>query len=151
MMNGTSMIIPPRVLGLALFGALALAFSPAWAQVDPNDPLGLGVQRGIQELNNSGQVGTVTLFHRGQKTFVDVAMHGMPSDKAERVGIYRIADCTYHVGPTPAYALEDFRNARSRTLVHVPVDKLVSGNYSVVVRSQLKPDHLFACGQLYGQ
>jgi hypothetical protein len=144
------MMFRPRALGLALVGALLLACSPAWAQVDPNDPLGLGVQRGIQELNNSGQVGTVTLFHRGQKTFVDVTMHGVPPGKGERVGIYRIASCSFPVGATPGYALEDLHNARSRTLVHASVDKLLSGNYSVVVRSQLKPDHLFACGQLYG-
>lgn len=149
MTNHASMLTRQRTSALFLTLLLALTFLPARAQIDPNDPLGLGIQRGIQELNNSGQVGTVTLFHRGEKTFVDVAMHGVPSGKIERVGLYRIGSCSFSPGVTPAYALEDLRNARSRTLVHAPVDKLVSGNYSVVVRSQLQPDHLFACGQLY--
>jgi hypothetical protein len=141
--------LPRWAAGLALACALLPAFSPASAQINPNDPLGRGVQRGIGQLNDSGEVGTVTLYRRGEKTLVDIAMHGVPPGKVETAGIYRIADCSFRPGPTPAYALEDLRNGGSSTLVAAPIDKLLSGNYSVVLRSQLKPDHLFACGQLY--
>ena len=48
-----------------------------------------------------------------------------------------------------AYALAPLRDGRSSTLIAAPIAKLASGNYGVVIRSQVKPQNLFACGQLY--
>ena len=147
------------VLGLILVGALtwsaALAGAVAWgsatavAQSAPSDPLGLGTKRGIQTMNSSGQVGEVTLFRRGQRAFVDVSMQGVPAGKVEAVAIHRNRDCDQPVSATPTYPLHDLVHGRSRTLIDVPVAKLLSGNYSVIVGSKEKTEHFFACGHLF--
>jgi hypothetical protein len=133
----------------ALAGAIAWGSAVAVAQQDPNDPLGLGTKRGIQMMNQSGQVGEVTLFKRGAKTFVDVRMQGVPGGKTEMVAIHRNRDCDQPVDMAPAFKLDDLVHGRSRTLIPAPVTRLLSGNYSVIVGSKEKTEHLFACGHLY--
>jgi len=139
-----------RASAAAAVACLLLSGGPLGAQIDPNDPYGRGAQRGIQELNTSGQVGTVTLLRRDDDAFVSIAMRGVPAGKVESAGIVRLQDCTADAAhAVPAYALADLRDGRSATLVKAPVAKLISGNYSVVLRSKEKPDHLFACGHLF--
>ena len=58
-------------LGIALAAALCSTAVIAVAQIAPSDP-GLGVKLGMEQQNNSGEVGTVTLFARGANTLVDV-------------------------------------------------------------------------------
>jgi len=137
-----------RATAIALFAAAAAA-SPAAAQIDPSDPYGRGAQRGIGQVNDSGQVGTVTLFGHGARTTVVVDMHGVPAGKVESVAIVRTFSCSPPVIGAPAYALSELRGARSETTVDAPVAKLLSGNYGVVVASKEQRSHLFACGHLF--
>ncbi len=132
--------------------ALALALlttTIASAQSYPDDP-GVGTERGIEQVNNSGQVGTVTLFHRGAATSVVVDLKGTDSSRVQSVRIYRGKSCEeFDPGP-PVYFLHDMRNGRSVSSVKVAEEKLLSGNYNVVVfSSNAKGAASTACGHLY--
>ena len=132
----------------ALFAAL-LTTAAASAQPFPGDP-GLGVERGMQEVNNSGQVGTVTLFHRDPNTRIVVELHGTPEGRGQSVRIYRGPSCDDLGTAGPAYFLTDMKNALSVSLVKAPEEKLLSGNYDVVVfSSNAAGAKATACGHLY--
>jgi hypothetical protein len=132
-----------------LVAAVLCTIAPAFPQISPNDRLGLGTKRGIQQMHQSGQVGTVMLLDRGPQTSVDVSMHGVPAGKIESVAVVRNSDCTEALPVTPAYPLNDLVGGHSRTIVNATNAKLLSGNYSVVVRSQQQPEHALACGHLF--
>jgi len=133
---------------LAALIALALTTSAALAQSYPGDT-GAGVQRGIQQLNNSGEIGTVTLFGAGTGTHVVVELHGTPG-RAQAVKLVRGASCDDLAGGTPAYVLSDVANGHSATLVKATVNKLLSGNYNVVVLASNRANaRASACGHLY--
>ena len=140
-----------RVSAFALALATSLGFTAAAvAQIAPDDS-GAGTRLGIQEMNNSGQVGSVTLFQRegGQKTLVVVRVVSEPTDRREPAHIHRGKDCN-DVNPKPAFGLAPVVNGTSRTLVQYPESRLLSGNYVVIVHaadSQLA--HYVSCGQLY--
>lgn len=137
-----------RLLG-TLF-AVALSTAVAGAQSYPGD-LGLGTKLGIMQLNNSGQIGSVTLFNRagGNKTAVVVQIDGAPNGRVEAVTIHRGSDCD-NVNSTAAYRLSDLKSGRSRTIVDATGDRLLSGNYSLLVFSGNTANaHAVACGHLY--
>jgi hypothetical protein len=132
--------------------ALALALlttTVATAQSYPDDP-GLGTERGIEQVNNSGQVGTVTLFRRGAATSAVVDLKGTDPGRVQSVRIYRGKSCEEFDPGGPVYFLNDMRNGRSVSSVKAPEEKLLSGNYNVVVfSSNAKGAAATACGHLY--
>ena len=132
--------------------ALALALlttTVASAQSYPDDP-GLGTERGIEQVNNSGQVGTVTLLHRGAVTRVLVDLKGTEPGRVQSVRLYRGKSCEEFDPGGPAYFLTDLRNGASNSTVKAPEEKLLSGNYNLVVfSSNAKGAHATACGHLY--
>ncbi len=135
-------------LAAALFAAL-LTTAVASAQPFPDDP-GLGVERGMQEVNNSGQVGTVTLFRRDPNARVVVALHGTPGGRVQSVRVYRGPSCDDLGIAGPTYFLTDMKNGLSVSLVKAPEAKLLSGNYSVVVFSSNEAGaRATSCGHLY--
>src|ERR1700722_6111895 len=76
---------------LVVLAALLLT-SAAPAQATAPNPAGSAF--GIRELNNSGQVGGITLFHRA-KAATSVAVRIVGSNgRRERAGIYRGETCT---------------------------------------------------------
>jgi hypothetical protein len=132
--------------------ALALALlttTAASAQSYPDDP-GTGTERGIEQVNNSGQVGTVTLFGRGAVTRVVVDLKGTDPGRVQSVRLYRGPSCDDLGTSGPAYFLTDMRNGASTSTVKAPEVKLLSGNYNVVVFSaNTKGARATACGHLY--
>ncbi|HMD02238.1 MAG TPA: hypothetical protein VKG44_04650 [Candidatus Baltobacteraceae bacterium] len=135
--------------GMVLASALCIG-TVALAQVTPGDP-GAGTQRGLQEMNNSGEPGTITLFTRnnGAKTLVVVELRGEPHARSQPAHVYRGKACD-DISPAPAYSLAPVVNGVSRTLVEVPEAKLLSGNYVVVVHAaDNKLDQYVSCGLLY--
>ena len=132
--------------------ALALALlttTTASAQSYPDDP-GLGTERGIEQVNNSGQVGTVTLFRRGAATRVVVDLKGTDPSRVQSVRLYRGPSCDDLGTRGPAYFLTDMRNGASVSTVKAPEEKLISGNYNLVVfSSNGKGVRATACGHLY--
>jgi hypothetical protein len=136
-------------LGLAMAAFLGLAASGgALAQIAPDDS-GAGTRLGIQQLNNSGQVGQVTLFKRGPNTLVVLRLQSVPAGRREPAHIHRGRDCT-SFDPKPAFGLAPVVNNVSRTLVQYSEDKLLSGNYVVNVHASDRDlGHYVACGQLY--
>jgi hypothetical protein len=136
-------------LGFALAATLGLAASGgALAQIGPNDS-GAGTRLGIQQLNNSGQVGEVTLFKRGNDTLVVLRVQSVPAGRSEPAHIHRGSDCS-SIDPKPAFGLAPVVNGVSRTLVKYSEDRLLSGNYVVNVHaSDRQLAHYVACGHLY--
>ena len=132
--------------------ALALALltsTAASAQSYPDDP-GLGTERGIQQVNNSGHVGTVTLFRRGAVTRVIVDLKGTDPARVQSVRMYRGPSCDDLGTGGPAYFLSDLRNGNSISTVKASEEKLISGNYNLVVfSSNAKGARATACGHLY--
>lgn len=133
---------------VAALAAALLTTAAASAQSYPGDT-GAGVERGVQQLNISGQVGTATLFGHGSSTAIVVRLHGLPPGRFEPAAIYRTRDCAA-IPSTPAYPLADVRGGLSRSLVNLSEDKLLSGNYSVVVFASKRAGAVpVACGWLY--
>jgi len=140
-----------RSVALALMLAGALCFSGrVGAQIAP-DNTGAGTQLGMLEESNSGQVGWVTLFSRGNNTLVVIDLQGEPPGRHEPAHIHRGKSITCEdIDPKPAIALADVVNGHSRTLVQAPEAKLLSGNYSVNVHvSAQNLKHYVSCGHLY--
>jgi hypothetical protein len=132
----------------ALLAAL-LTTSVASAQSYPGDA-GAGTERGIEQVNNSGQVGTVTLFRADPATRVAVVLHGTTPGRTQSVRLYRGPSCDDLGTSGPAYYLTDVKNGASRSVVKAPEDKLLSGNYNLVVFSSNQAGaHAVACGHLY--
>ena len=132
----------------AFLAAVLLTTALASAQSYPGDP-GVGEQRGVEQVNNSGQVGTVTLFHAGAKTRVVVDLKGAPPGRLQSVRIYRGPSCD-DLAPQPQYYLADMHNGRSVSPANLPQEKLLSGNYNVVVFSSNQAGaRATACGHLY--
>ena len=134
---------------IAVAAALSLTAAAASAQSSPGDP-GAGTERGVEQVNNSGQVGTVTLFDRGTGTRVLVTLKGTPEGRVQSVRVYRGPSCD-DLGGRPQYFLNDMRNGGSNTpIVKAPQSKLLSGNYNVVVfSSNAAGAQATACGHLY--
>ena len=133
---------------IAALAAAALTTTAALAQSYPGDP-GSGEQRGMEQVNNSGQVGMVTLFRRGPSTAVGVELKGTEPGHVQSVRIYRGPSCD-DLAPKPQYFLSDMRNGVSRSVVKAPEEKLLSGNYNVVVFSSNQAGaRATACGHLY--
>ncbi len=136
---------------MALVAALATPAlaAPAGAQdavITPTDH-GLGIKLGIQEFNNSGQVGWVTLFRRGDKTLVAITLDG--TSRREPAHIHRAKSCDdpSEVDPAVVVPLADVVGGKSSTTINVPVSRLLSGNYAVVVHSPNGGSYV-ACGHL---
>ena len=135
-----------RIVAAALLAVLTTAV--ASAQGYPGDS-GAGVERGIQQVNDSGEVGTVTLFRRSVRTAIFVVMHGVPPGRVESVRVYRGQDCDA-LESSPRYFLADLKGGVSRTEVALSEDRLLSGNYNLVVFSRNHPGApAAACGHLY--
>ncbi|TAM89724.1 hypothetical protein EPN42_07125 [bacterium] len=108
---------------------------------------GLATERGMEQQNNSGQAGFVTLVERGEKTLVNIRLDGAPAGRVEPAHVHR-GECP-KINPAPAYPLNPVVNGRSTTLVNVPLSRLVSGNYSVNVHASAKNlTHYVSCGYL---
>lgn len=136
---------------LAVISVLLLACAGlAAAQMPPGDPK-LGTQVAMQELNNSGQDGNVTLFGRegGKMTLVVIALEGAPHRPIPAsVHLSKSAFCDA-IAPAAAYPLKPLTNGKSSTLLNVPIMHLLNGHYSVVVsQSAASPTHYTSCGAL---
>lgn len=117
--------------------AFVAAAVPVLAQIAPSDS-GAGVQRGMQDMNFTGQVGSVTLFRAssGSGTLVVISVQGQPEGKIESASIQRGKSCSpSDIDNNPAYVLKDVTNGRSATVVNVPESRLLSGNYVVIVHA----------------
>jgi hypothetical protein len=138
--------------------ATPAAATPTTAPLEPMPlpyaSLGPTVIRGVQEKNNSGEVGTVALTPAGlNKTHVVIDLRSFPGH-AQPAHIHRGKACD-SVDPKPAFLLHDVVSTnghlgRSDTTVNYPMDRLLSGNYVVDVHARGSDStHDVACGELY--
>ena len=139
-----------RFQALLLAGAFASALTAA-ASAQMTDPAaapapnavipgavpgdtGAGIRRGMQQQNNSGEVGEVTLYGQGANARVVLRIDGEPGGRMQPAHIHRGQTCD-NIDPKPAYPLHPVVNGRSTTIVNIPIDRLLSGNYAVNVHS----------------
>jgi hypothetical protein len=143
--------MPARLLIIALTLAFA---TPALAQLPPGDQ-GLGTKLGMRELNNSGQVGEMTLFKHGPNETLVVLKLDSANGKTEAAHIHRghtqpgQENSCDNLDPKPTFVLHPVVNGRSATLVKASEDRLLSGNYVINVHSQSNLAHYVSCGELY--
>ena len=131
------------MLKSALVAALLVGLTgPAIAQSSLDQNL-TGIVRGIQSQNSSAQVGEV-LFNANNLV---VDMKGTGS-KAEAVTINRGFECSDQPGPVSA-RLGMLSNGRLAATPTISRDRLLSGNYLVVVHNNDANSRAVACGQLY--
>lgn len=135
----------------AIVAALFATTAPSFAQIAPGDT-GAGAQRGTQEMNNSGQVGTVTLFRHGSTTEVVLNVKSTRAGR-QAARIYRGKSCdALQANRASAYTLSDVVNGHSRTMVRASGAKLLSDNYVVIVHAGTSGkalQHEVSCGHLY--
>jgi hypothetical protein len=141
---------------LALIAVVALTCGLASAQDDRN--ANSGYELGVEQLNNSGQVGTLTLFNRGPRTSVAVSIPGK-LHRAQWIGVYRGYGCPLafagvddlnSIATALVYSLKDLRRGSSISTVPLDFNRLVSGNYTVVIFSSNEAGaRPTACGHLY--
>ena len=138
-----------QIFALAM-AALLLSSAPAIAQIPPGGvPLGAGLQRGVMGLNNSGQNGFVTLFTQGNQTRLVTALEGTLPGRVQTVAIQRGKTCDA-IAPGIVVRSADLVRGISRGVVPMTAERLLSGNYVVVVYSNNRPGaRQVACGQLY--
>jgi hypothetical protein len=139
-----------KTLFAAAAAALLLTSAPALAQEPPGGvPFGAGTQRGVQSLNNSGQTGFVTLFHHGNVTRLVTALDGTMSGRVQMVALQRGKSCDA-IAPGIIARSADMKHGMSRGEVPMSENRLLSGNYLVIVYSSTMPGaRQVACGQLY--
>jgi hypothetical protein len=137
------------IFGLAT-AALLLSSAPAIAQAPPGGvPVGAGLQRGVMGLNNSGQNGFVTLFTQGGQTRLVTSLEGTPSGRVQTVAVQRGKTCD-SIQPGIVVRSADLVHGISRGTIPMTEDRLLSGNYVVVIYSNNTPGaRQVACGQLY--
>jgi hypothetical protein len=129
---------------LAAMAAFAVSLTGgALAQGYPGDA-GAGIRRGIQELNNSGQIGWITLQNRGNRTLVDIDMHGTGA-RIESATIRRGKSCGDVT--SAAWRLHNVVRDRSSTIIDAPIAKVLAGNYTVILYRDSA--HAVACGHLF--
>jgi hypothetical protein len=129
--------------------ASAVPPPPASAQIAPGDT-GAGTQLGMAAENNSGEVGTITLFDRGpSSTLVIIRLASEPLGRQQPARLHRAHDCSL-VDPKPAYGLAPVVEGISKTIVTAPATKLLSGNYVANVRSSSQNGRRsVSCGELH--
>ena len=121
---------------------LAGVTAPAIAQTSLDQNL-TGVVRGLESQNSSGQVGEV-MFHANSLA-VDIKGTG---GKPEAVTINRSFGCSDQPGPLVA-RLGTLSNGMLSAPTSMPNDRLLSGNYVIVVHNNGATSRPVACGQLY--
>lgn len=135
---------------VGLLASSLLLCAPAAAQTGPGPQNLSAVERGVQELNTSGQNGFVRLWSAGpNRARLAVEMHGAPAGRREAVTIHRGRDCD-NVSSQAAARGNDLVNGRSTSILPMSEDRLLSGNYSLLIfsgtQSSARP---VACAHLY--
>lgn len=128
------------VIAAACAAAFAVLALPVLAQA-PGDT-GAGIKRGLEDIGFSGQAGSVTLFRAsaGNGTLVVLDVQGQPQGKLESASIQRGKSCNAgDIDPNPVWMLNDVHNGHSTTVVNASMDKLLSGNYVVIVHAGSVP------------
>jgi hypothetical protein len=119
----------------------------ASAQIAPHETV-KGELRGIQDLSNSGQIGTAAFFAEGLSTRVQVTMRGVRAGRIEPLAIIRGKSCD-EIEPTLGWYLNPLTQNTSTTLIPTTLVKVLSGNYVIVAHADDKvPGHNVACGEL---
>ncbi len=129
-----------------LAACFVAALVPALAQISPGDT-GAGISRGLTAMNGSGQVGRFFVFRGSSAPLIRIDVQDAPH-RAQAVTISRGSNCNtaeHAVGIQLGNALRGQLDATSP----LPFDRLMSGNYSIVVHNNTATSQAVACGEIY--
>jgi len=133
---------------LALAVAVAAAaVAPALAQIAPDDT-GRGIQRGLTAVNSSAQTGFVTVLNGGSAPQIQVTVDGSRGHP-EAVTLVRGRTCPEALQAPNVAVLGTLHSGRLMATSPVPFGRLMSGNYSVLVRNNTPDSRPVACGNIY--
>ena len=97
--------------------------------------------------NGSGEAGTVVLTAMGEKTRVEVALAGAPSDTPQPAHVH-VGPCA-KLDPKPKYGLTPVVDGVSSTTLDVPLSQLTTGEFAVNVhKSAAELRAYVSCGDL---
>jgi hypothetical protein len=97
--------------------------------------------------NGSAEVGTVALTAMGDKTRVDVALVGAPTDTPQPAHVH-VGPCS-KLDPKPTYGLTPVVDGVSSSTLDVPLSKLTSGEFAVNVHKSAAEIRTYvSCGDL---
>ena len=121
--------------------------APAVAQIAPNDT-GRGIERGLTAMNSSAQVGTLNVSRGDGNPVIVLKVEGAPGGHPETATISRGSDCRAANNST-GIVLGQLINGRLRATSPLSFDRLMSGNYFVVVHNNTATSRAVLCGNLY--
>lgn len=133
-------------LALAALVAVA-AVAPALAQIAPKDT-GRGVERGLTAVNSSAQTGMVTVLRRNGGPQLQITVDGS-AGHSEAVTLVRGRTCPEALGAPNVAVLGTLHNGHLTATSPVPFDRLMSGNYTVLVRNNTPDSRPVICGHIY--
>lgn len=135
------MVLKGRLLFALGLCSLVTAVLPAAAAEPTHRVYALAAQ------NGSGEAGTVTLTAEGQKTRVEVALVGAPSETPQPAHVHP-GSCA-KLDPKPKYPLTSLVDGYSSTTLDVPISQLTAGDLAVNVhKSASELPKYVSCGDL---
>ena len=135
-----------KPLALAALITVAAA-APALAQIAPNDT-GRGIQRGLTAVNSSAQTGMVTILRGTAAPRIQITVDGS-AGHPESVTLVRGRTCPAALAAPNVAVLGRLHNGHLTAASPIPFDRLMSGNYAVLVRNNTPTSRPVVCGQLY--
>jgi hypothetical protein len=133
-------------LAIATFVAAA-AVAPAIAQIAPNDT-GRGIERGLTAVNSSAQTGMVTVLRGDGGPRFQITVDGS-AGHPESVTLVRGRSCPEALGAPNVAVLGTLHNGHLTATSPIPFDRLMSGNYTVLVRNNTPDSRPVICGHIY--
>jgi hypothetical protein len=133
-------------LALAALVTVA-AVAPGLAQLAPNDT-GRGIQRGLTAVNSSAQTGMVTVLRGNGAPRLQITVDGA-AGHPETVTLVRGRTCPEALGAPNVAVLGTLHNGHLTATSPVPFARLMSGNYTVLVRNNTPESRPVVCGNIY--
>jgi hypothetical protein len=138
-----SLLLPAAILAFA-----ATSFGSGLAADSMGAPSTAGAKvYMLTAQNGSGETGTVALVPQGDKTLVEVALVGAPSDVPQPAHVH-VGPCA-KLDPMPKYPLTPVKDGVSESTLDMPISKLVDSGFAVNVHKSADDIKTYvACGNL---
>jgi hypothetical protein len=133
-------------LALAALVAAA-AVAPAGAQIAPNDT-GRGIQRGLTAVNSSAQTGMLTVLRVAGSPHIQITVDGS-AGHPETVTLVRGRSCPEALSAPNVAVLGTLHSGHLMATSPIPFERLMSGNYTVLVRNNTPASRPVICGHIY--
>ena len=137
-------MLKPLAFAIAVAAA---AVVPALAQIAPNDT-GRGIQRGLSAVNSSAQTGFITVLRSAAGPQIQVTVDGS-AGHPESVVLVRGRTCPEALQAPNVAVLGTLHAGHLLANSPLSFDRLMSGNYTVLVRNNTPNSRAVSCGHIY--